>query len=231
MDIEEGLPLWESPSFICMRVHPCGISMAEVGRMRKTLLIEHAGDGVLVVNGQFCGPMEREGQAFPCGENEEVYIQLFPYGERMPLAAKLLLRGGQIAALEPQENCFALLWPDGIIQLELRLQRAEAQHERQTQEGLMNVLLRYLNMKLSGDAQARLLLMGQDERIVPDLSAYHAAVPLRFAPIDADDRFDTRAGLVRRVAENIACVDAVLAATLPVGQGRRVIERMEILRT
>jgi len=93
--------------------------------MRKTLLIESAGDGVLVVNGQFCGPMEREGQAFPCGENEEVYIQLFPFGESMPLAAKLLLRGGKIATLVPQENCYALLWPDGIIQLELRMQAME----------------------------------------------------------------------------------------------------------
>lgn len=199
--------------------------------MRKTLLIESTGDGVLYVNGQFSGPMEREGQAFPCGENEEIYIQAFPFGERTPLAAKLLLHGGRIAALEPQENCFALLWPDGIIQLELRMQQEAAQCEEQMQEAAMNVLLRYLNMRLSGDAQARLLLMGQDERSVPDLSAYHAAVPLRFAPINADDRYDMRAGLVRKVAENVACVDAVLASTLPMGQGRRVIERIEILRT
>lgn len=199
--------------------------------MRKTLLIESAGDGVLYVNGQFCGPMERDGQAFPCGENEEVYIQLFPFGEQTPLAAKLLLRGGRIAALEPQENCFALLWPDGIIQLELRRKFQTAEYEQPAQETAMNVLLRYLNMRLAGDEQARLLLMQQDERIVPDLSAYHAAVPLRFAPLEADERFDMRAGLVRRVADNVACVDAVLAMTVPMGQGRRMIERMEIIRT
>ena len=198
--------------------------------MRRTLLIESAGDGVLFVNGQFCGPMEREGQAFPCGEDAEVYIQLFPFGGQMPLAAKLLLRGGQIAALEPQDNCFALLWPDGIVQLELRLMEQEAQEE-QPEPGAQSALLRYLNMRFAGDEQARLLLMHQDERIAPDLSAYYAAVPLRYAPQGMDERFDMCAGLVRRIGPNVACVDAVLAMTVPMGQGRRMIERMEIVRT
>jgi len=197
--------------------------------MRRTLLIESAGDGVLLVNGQFCGPMEREGQAFPCGENEEIYIQLFPFGENMPLTAKLLLRGGRIAALEPQENCFALLWPDGVIQLELRMQGQERENA-QERETVQSVLLQYLGMRLGGDAQARLLMMGQDERGVPDLSEYHAAIPLRFAPLEAEGRFDLRAGLVRRIAPNVACVDAALATTVPLGAGRRLIERIEIMR-
>ena len=198
--------------------------------MRYLLLIESAATGVLFVNGQFCGPMEREGQAFPCGENEEVYIQLFPFGESMPLAAKLLLRGGKVAALEPQENCFALLWPDGIIQLELRM-AAQEHAQEQAQKAAPNVLMQYLNMQLSGDVQAKLLLMQQDERIVPDLSEYYTAVPLRFAPLEADERYDMRAGLVRRIAPNVACVDAALAMTVPLGQGRRLIEKIEILRT
>ena len=198
--------------------------------MRKTLLIESAGDGVLFVNGQFCGPMEREGQAFPCGRNEEVYIQLFPFGERMPLTAKLLLEDGQVAALEPKENCFALLWPDGIIQLELRVQ--EQEHAPAQEEQIApNALLRYLAMRLAGDEQARLLLMRQDARDMPELSAYHAAVPLRFAPQGMDDRFDMQAGLVRRIAPNVACVDAALGMTVPIGQGRRLIERIEIIKT
>lgn len=198
--------------------------------MRKTLLIESAGDGVLYVNGQFCGPMEREGQAFPCGENEEVYIQLFPFGEQTPLAAKLLLRGGRVAALVPQDHCYALLWPDGIIQLELRMQAMEREQE-QSRQTAANTLMQYLNMQLSGDEQARLLLMQQDERIAPDLSAYHAVVPLRFALLDTDERYDMCAGLVRRIAPNVACVDAALAMTVPLGQGRRLIEKIEILRT
>lgn len=197
--------------------------------MRRVLLIESAGEGVLFVNGQFIGPMERGGQAFPCGQNEEVYIQLFPFGERAPLAAKLLLRSGQIAALEPQENCFALLWPDGIVQLELHMQVQE--HERAQEERTdPNALLRYLAMRLAGDEQARFLLMQQDARDAPDLSEYHAAVPLRFAPQDTDGRFDMQAGLVRRIAPNVACVDAALAITVPIGQGRRLIERIKIIR-
>ena len=201
--------------------------------MRRVLLIESAGDGALFVNGQFCGPMEREGQAFPCGKNEEVYIQLFPFGERMPLSARLLLRNGQIAALEPQENCFALLWPDGVIQLELRMQgeMREQEGEKGEEQTAPNVLLRYLAMRLAGDGQARLLLMQQDERIHPGLTEYHAAVPLRFALQGTDERFDIQAGLVRRIAPNAACVDTVLAATVPIGQGRRLIERIEIRRT
>jgi len=94
-----------------------------------------------------------------------------------------------------------------------------------------NVLLRYLAMRLVGDEQARGLMMQQDVRNVPDLSEYHAAVPLRFAPQNVDMRFDMQAGLVRRVAPNVACVDAALAATVPIGQGRRLIERIEIIRT
>ena len=148
----------------------------------------------------------------------------------MPLAAKLLLRGGKVAALEPQENCFALLWPDGIIQLELRM-AAQGQAREQAQRTAPNVLMQYLNMQLSGDVQARLLLMQQDERIAPDLSEYHAVVPLRFAPIKADERYDMRAGLVRRIAPNVACVDAALGMTVPLGQGRRMIEKIGILRT
>ena len=187
--------------------------------MRRTLFIESAGDGVLFVNGQFMGPMEREGQAFPCGEDAEAYIQLFPFGESVPLAARLLLRGGKIARLEPQENCYALLWPEGIIQLELLL-HAQRRGEETVESAAQNVLMQFLNLRLAGDEQARLLLMQQDERIAPDLSAYHAAVPLRFAPPDADERFDMRAGLVRRIAPNVACVDAALAMTVPMGQSR-----------
>ena len=37
--------------------------------------------------------------------------------------------------------------------------------------------------------------------------------------------------LLRRAAENVAFVDAALAVTVPAGQGRRLIERIEILRT
>lgn len=212
--------------FLCF----CFIYMAEVGNLHQTLLIESAAQGVLFVNGQFCGPMEPEGQAFPMGRNAEVYIQLFPFGEGMPLTAALHMRGGQIERLEPQESAYALIWPDGVIQLELR---AHGQSEAVAQEeAAYGTLLRYLTLRLAGDPQAqRLWLRPQDEQTAPDLSAYHTAVPLRFAPLSAPERFDDRAGLVRRISPNAAAVDAALAVTAPAGQGRRLIERMEILST
>ena len=104
------------------------------------------------------------------------------------------------------------------------------QERVQEEQTAPNALLRYLSMQLTGDEQARLLLMGQDARDMPDLSEYHAVVPLRFALHDADSRFDMQAGLVRRIAPNVACVDAALAMTVPIGQGRRLIERIEVIR-
>ncbi|MBE5799553.1 MAG: hypothetical protein E7321_06340 [Clostridiales bacterium] len=200
--------------------------------MRHTLLIESCAQGVLVVNGQFCGPMEREGQAFPVGRNAEVYVQMFPFGaDKAPLTAAMILRDGQIARLEPQENAFALLWPDGVIQLELRMP-GQSDAPVQETENAHGTLLRYLSLRLAGDPQAaRLWLRAQDEANTPDLSAYHAAVPMRFAPPDAPERYDDRAGLVRRAAPNVATVDAALAITSPAGQGRRLLERIDILKT
>ena len=199
--------------------------------MRQMLLIESAAEGVLVVNGQFCGPMEKAGQAFPMGQNAEVYIQLFPFGEGMPLTARLVMRDGQLVRLEPQESAYALLWPDGIVQLELRM-HAQQEPEPQDVPPVSGTLLRYLNMKLAGDPAAqRLWLRPTDEAATSDLSGCHAVIPLRFAPTAVPDRFDDRAGLVRRIAENIAAIDAALAVTVPAGHGRRLIEYMEILPT
>lgn len=216
----------EEDIFICCFL----IDMAEVGKVHQTLLIEGGMQGVLFVNGQFCGPMEREGQAFPLGRNAEVYVQLFPFGEGEPLAVQLHMRNGQIEKLEPEENAFSLVWPDGVVQLELRVR---AQQESTPEEKLpVGVLLRYLNLRLAGDPQAqRLWLQPQREGSLPDLSAYHAAVPLRFAPPSAPEQYDDRAGLVRRIAENVAVIDTALAVTAPAGQGRRLIESINILRT
>lgn len=200
--------------------------------MVQMLMIESGVRGLLMVNGQFCGPVDSEGQAFPAGQSAEIYMQLFPFDESAaPLTAELRLRDGRIERLEPQTRCYALVWPDGVIQLELRpkAQQEEIEPPRQAAPG---TLLRYLTMRLAGEKQAQMLWMRpQDEAQVPDLSGYHAAVPLRFAPLGAGERFDERAGLVRRLADNVAQVDAALAITSPAGQGRRLIEHMEILPT
>ena len=199
--------------------------------MRKVLLIESAARGVLAVNGCFCGPIDGEGQAFPASNDAEIYIQFFPFAQgSAPLTAALILRGGQIARLEPEEACYALLWPDGLIQLELRPLGAKTPAQEGAQEqAAAGALLRYLSMRLSGDPHARTWLMNPNAQI--DLPAYDAVVPLRFAPLGAPQRFDERAGLVRRLAPNVAKVDAALAVTSPAGQGHRLIERIEVMAT
>ena len=198
--------------------------------MRRVLVIESAMRGVLMVNGSFCGPLDGDGQAFPAGDDAEVYIQFFPFSQgAAPLTAALELRGGELVRLEPEEACYALLWPDGLIQLELRplgAQTPAAEGEQET--AAAGTLLRYLSRQLAGDAQAHTLLM--DPRAEIDLTGYDAVVPLRFAPLKASERFDDRAGLVRRIAPNAARVDAALAVTSPAGQGHRLIERIEVMR-
>lgn len=200
--------------------------------MCRVLRIESAESGLLYVNGQFCGPLDREGQAFPAGEQAEIFIQLFPFGaSRAPLSVRLDLEADGIARLEPKDCAYALLWPDGIIQLELRF--PDTQGEARAADPVpAGALLRYLSLRLAGDAQADALLMRpQDGGAAPSLGEYIAALPLRFAPMHAGAKYDDRAGLLRRAAENVAFVDAALAVTVPAGQGRRLIERIEILRT
>lgn len=198
--------------------------------MHPVLFIQSAADGVLLVNGVFCGPVG-EGQSFPAGRDAEVYIQLFPFGEMPPLTAGLRLVGGRIAQLYPRESAFALCWPDGVIQIELHsaMQPAQEGKREEGEPAAAGVLLRYLEGRLAGDLQAQVLLMRPQD--APELPRYEAALPLRFAPLHADPRCDERAGLMRRVAENVAVVDAALAMTVPVGQGRKRIERIEIIRT
>lgn len=205
--------------------------MSEVEKVRLMLLIESAAAGVLFVNGQFCGPMEREGQAFPMGQNAEVYIQLFPFGEKAPLTVMLRMRDGKLERLEPKENAYALIWPDGIVQLEMCMYE-QPESGSQKEQSVSGTLLRYLSLRLAGDPMAqRLWLRPQDETNAPDLSAYHAVVPLRFALVSVPESFDDRAGLVRRIADNIAVIDAALAITTPAGQGRRLIEKVDVFET
>ncbi len=199
--------------------------------MQPVVFIQSGADGVLLVNGFFCGPIG-EGQSFPAGRDAEVFIQLFPFGEALPVTVQLQLRNGQVERLFPQEAAYALCWPDGVIQVELRSSAQRAQEsaaKAQRQEETQGVLMRYLSLRLLGDPQAERLLL--DPRLGADLSGYEAAVPLRFFPQETSVRCDERAGLVRRLDENVAAVDAALAATVPAGQGMRRIERIEIVRT
>ena len=198
--------------------------------MRHMLYIESRAPGVLVVNGQFCGPLDGGGQAFPMSRDAEVYVQLFPFSRNAPpLTAALVMAAGGVESLEPQDAAFALLWPDGVVQLELAPDAAPSTQEPEQETAAADVLLRYLRARLAGDAQADAMLMRPQTGV--DVTGAEAVVPLRFPPMTAPERFDARAGLVYRLAPNVARVDAVLAATVPAGQGRRLIERMTRLRS
>ena len=203
--------------------------------MHQALYIESRVPGVLWINGFFCGPLEGDAQAYPLGRNAEIYIEFFPFARgAQALTVAMRLEEEQITRLDPQDAAYALLWPDGIIQLELTPGQMEEPEPAETsRDGASSAtLLRYLSAKLAGDMQADALLMRpQDGGAAPSLGEYIAALPLRFAPMHAGAKYDDRAGLLRRAAENVAFVDAALAVTVPVGQGRRLIERIEILRT
>ena len=89
--------------------------------MRCMIEMESTVRGLLWVNGQFCGPVDGEGQTFPASENAEVFIQFFPLdGKTKPVALEMVLQNGSIARLEPETVGYALLWADGVIQLEIR---------------------------------------------------------------------------------------------------------------
>ena len=198
--------------------------------MRHMLYIESRAPGVLVVNGQFCGPLDGGGQAFPMSRDAEVYVQLFPFSRGTPpLTAALVMQDGAVERLEPQEAAFALLWPDGVVQLELAPDAPQTDAPAETETAAADVLLRYLRARLSGDAQADALLLRPQSGV--DVTGAEAVVPLRFPPMTAPERFDARAGLVYRLAPNVARVDAVLAATVPAGQGHRLIGQIEVLHT
>ena len=200
--------------------------------MHRALYIESRTPGLLYINGYFCGPLEGEAQSYPLGQNVQIYIQFFPYGcGAQALAAAMRVEEAGITRLDPQDAAYALLWPDGIIQLELTPAMAQEPEAMDTGwDGASSAtLLRYLSAKLAGDRQAEALLMRPQDGV--DVSGYDAVVPLRFPPNHVSERYDERAGLVRRIAPNIACVDAALAATVPMGQGHRMIERVEIMRT
>ena len=200
--------------------------------MHRALYIESRTPGLLYINGYFCGPLEGEAQSYPLGQNVQIYIQFFPYGcGAQALAAAMRVEEAGITRLDPQDAAYALLWPDGIIQLELTPAMAQEPEAMDTGwDGASSAtLLRYLSAKLAGDRQAEARLMRPQDGV--DVSGYDAVVPLRFPPNHVSERYDERAGLVRRIAPNIACVDAALAATVPMGQGHRMIERIEIMRT
>lgn len=108
----------------------------------------------------------------------------------------MVLQNGSIARLEPETVGYALLWADGVIQLEIHPETDEQPDEQAQEQAAQTVLLRYLSMRLVGAADAAALLM--EPHAADRLPRYDAVVPLRFAPLKAPERFDQCAGIVTR---------------------------------
>ena len=94
--------------------------------MHQALYIESRAPGVLFINGFFCGPLEGDAQTYPLGRNAEIYIQFFPLARSaQTLSVAMRVEGEKITRLDPQDAAYALLWPDGVIQLELTPAQAQ----------------------------------------------------------------------------------------------------------
>ena len=68
----------------------------EVNAMRCMLCIQCAIRGLLTINGQFCGPVDGEGQTFPTARDAEIFIEYMPLTENAkPMALELALEQGK----------------------------------------------------------------------------------------------------------------------------------------
>ena len=110
--------------------------------MRSMLHIQCAVRGLLTVNGQFCGPVDGEGQTFPTARDAEIFIEYMPLTENAkPMALELALEQGKVSRIEPAPHGYALIWPDGLIQLELRPEAPDMPEAGETEQAAPNVLL------------------------------------------------------------------------------------------
>ena len=83
------------------------------------LLIQSHTPGLLTVNGQFCGRVDDSPHTYITHADDRGYLSFLPLTDGfMPLSREIELRAHQL--LPPAEGLYALQWPDGICQLELR---------------------------------------------------------------------------------------------------------------
>lgn len=59
--------------------------------------------GLLTINGQFCGPVDGDGQTFPTARDAEIFIEYMPLTENAkPMALELALEQGKVGRIEPR---------------------------------------------------------------------------------------------------------------------------------
>ena len=98
----------------------------EVNAMRCMLCIQCAIRGLLTINGQFCGPVDGEGQTFPTARDAEIFIEYMPLTENAkPMALELALEQGKVQAeSNPRRTATRSSGRTDCIQLELRPEAA-----------------------------------------------------------------------------------------------------------
>lgn len=83
------------------------------------LRIQSHTPGLLTVNGQFCGRVDDSPHTYITHADDCGYLMLTPLTDGfLPLAREIRLRAHQLLA--PPEGVYALQWPEGVCQLELR---------------------------------------------------------------------------------------------------------------
>ena len=84
--------------------------------------------GIVYLNGIFCG--ETGAAALPMGMRGVQYLELRPFDPDTPAAAlRLTFEDGRLTG-GVTGNAFAVQWPDGRVELELRASAREAEAPR-----------------------------------------------------------------------------------------------------
>lgn len=83
------------------------------------LLIQSNTPGLLTLNGQFCGRVDDSPQSYLTHHSDRGYLFFTPFDDTRPsLTREIRIRDDQL--LPPDEGIYALQWPEGVCQLELR---------------------------------------------------------------------------------------------------------------
>lgn len=83
------------------------------------LLIQSHIPGLLTLNGQFCGRVDDSPHTYLTHRDDRGYLFFAPYDNAyLPLAREICIQNDRLLA--PEEGIYALQWPEGICQLELR---------------------------------------------------------------------------------------------------------------
>lgn len=83
------------------------------------LLIQSNTPGLLHINGQFCGRVDESPHTYLTRTDDRGYLSFQPFSDDMtPLAREICIQQDQLLA--PDSGLYALQWPEGVCQIEIR---------------------------------------------------------------------------------------------------------------